>query len=329
MARHFLRDDDLAPAEQAEVLDLADAMKADPFGHRPLAGPRTVAVLFDKPSTRTRVSFAVGIAELGGQPLVIDAQASQLGRGEPVEDTARVLERQVAAIVWRPFGQERIEAMARASSVPVINALTDAFHPCQVLADLQTVRAAHGGLPGRTLTFLGDGASNMAHSYLLGGATAGMHVRIGSPEQFRPDPAVLDRASKIAADTGGSVLWTADAAAAAEPIASGTGGSVAVVADPKAACADADVLATDVWTSMGQEGQEGARSAALAPFRLDEEKLALAGPGCVVLHCLPAHRGEEISAAVLDGPASVVWDQAENRLSAQKALLAWLLGHPA
>jgi ornithine carbamoyltransferase len=198
--------------------------------------------------------------------------------------------------------------MARASSVPVINALTDAFHPCQVLADLQTVRAAHGGLPGRTLTFLGDGASNMAHSYLLGGATAGLHVRIAAPPQFRPDPGVL---------------------AAAEAIASGTGGSVAVSADPKAACADADVLATDVWTSMGQEGQEGARSAALAPFRLYEEKLALTRPGCVVLHCLPAHRGEEISAAVLDGPASVVWDQAENRLHAQKALLAWLLGHPA
>jgi ornithine carbamoyltransferase len=308
MPRHFLRDDDLAPAEQAEVLDLADAMKADPFGHRPLAGPRTVAVLFDKPSTRTRVSFAVGIAELGGQPLIIDAQASQLGRGEPVEDTARVLARQVAAIVWRTFGQDRIEAMARASSVPVINALTDAFHPCQVLADLQTIRAAHGGLAGRTLTFFGDGASNMAHSYLLGGATAGLHVRIAAPEQFRPDPGVV---------------------AVAEAIASGTGGSVALFTDPKTACADADALATDVWTSMGQEGQEDARSAAMTPFRLDVEKLELGGPGCVVLHCLPAHRGEEISAAVLDGPASVVWDQAENRLHAQKALLAWLLEQPA
>jgi ornithine carbamoyltransferase len=307
MARHFLRDDDLAPAEQAEVLDLADAMKADRFGHRPLAGPRTVAVLFDKPSTRTRVSFAVGIAELGGHPLIIDAQGTQLGRGEPVADTARVLERQVAAIVWRTFGQDRIEAMARASSVPVINALTDAFHPCQVLADLQTVRAAHGALPGRTLTFLGDGASNMAHSYLLGGATAGLHVRIAAPERFGPDPGVL---------------------AAAGMIASATGGSVAVLADPKAACAEADALATDVWTSMGQEGQEDSRSAAMAPFSLDTDKLALARPGCVVLHCLPAHRGEEISAAVLDGPASVVWDQAENRLHAQKALLAWLLEHP-
>jgi ornithine carbamoyltransferase len=304
MPRHFLRDDDLSPAEQAQVLDLADAMKADRFGHRPLAGPRTVAVLFDKPSTRTRISFAVGIAELGGQPLIIDAQASQLGRGEPVEDTARVLDRQVAAIVWRTFGQQRVEAMARASSVPVVNALTDSFHPCQVLADLQTIRAAHGGLAGRTLTFLGDGSGNMAHSHLLGGATAGLHVRIAAPPQFRPDPAVL---------------------AAAGAIAAGTGGSVTVTADAKAACADADALATDVWTSMGQEGQEGSRSAAMAPFRLDEEKLALARPGCVVLHCLPAHRGEEITAAVLDGPASVVWDEAENRLHAQKALLAWLL----
>ncbi|HEV3287816.1 MAG TPA: ornithine carbamoyltransferase [Streptosporangiaceae bacterium] len=304
MPRHFLRDDDLSPAEQAQVLDLADAMKADRFGHRPLAGPRTVAVLFDKPSTRTRISFAVGIAELGGQPLIIDAQASQLGRGEPVEDTARVLDRQVAAIAWRTFGQQRVEAMARASSVPVVNALTDSFHPCQVLADLQTIRAAHGGLAGRTLTFLGDGSGNMAHSHLLGGATAGLHVRIAAPPQFRPDPAVL---------------------AAAGAIAAGTGGSVTVTADAKAACADADALATDVWTSMGQEGQEGSRSAAMAPFRLDEEKLALARPGCVVLHCLPAHRGEEITAAVLDGPASVVWDEAENRLHAQKALLAWLL----
>ena len=228
MPRHFLRDDDLSPAEQAAVLDLADAMKADRFGHRPLAGPRTVAVLFDKPSTRTRVSFAVGIAELGGQPLVIDAQSSQLGRGEPVADTAHVLERQVAAIVWRTFGQDRIEAMAEVSRVPVINALTDAFHPCQVLADLQTVRAAHGRLAGLTLTFLGDGSSNMAHSYLLGGATAGLSVRIAAPPAFRPDPRVL-----------------ADAAA----IAAATGGAVAVLDDPKAACADADVLATDVWTS--------------------------------------------------------------------------------
>ncbi|HTT54487.1 MAG TPA: ornithine carbamoyltransferase [Streptosporangiaceae bacterium] len=304
MTRHFLRDDDLSPAEQAGVLDLADRMKADRFGYRPLAGPRTVAMLFDKPSTRTRLSFAAGIAELGGQPLVIDAQTSQLGRGEPVADTARVLDRQVAAIVWRTFGQDRIEEMAAASQVPVINALTDRFHPCQVLADLQTARAAHGRLAGLALTFLGDGAGNMAHSYLLGGATAGLRVRIAAPAGYRPDPAVL-----------------ADAAA----IATATGGSVEVTGDAKAACADADVLATDVWTSMGQEGQETARVAALRPYQLDEGKLALGRPGCVVLHCLPAHRGEEITAAVLDGPHSVVWDEAENRRHAQKALLAWLL----
>jgi ornithine carbamoyltransferase len=304
MSRHFLRDDDLSPAEQADVLDLADSMKADRFGRQPLAGPRTVAVLFDKPSTRTRISFAVGIAELGGQPLIIDAQTSQLGRGEPVADTTRVLDRQVAAIVWRTFGQDRIDEMAAVSRVPVINALTDRFHPCQVLADLQTVRAAHGRLAGLVLTFLGDGSSNMAHSYLLGGATAGMRVRIAAPGEYQPDPAVL-----------------ADAAA----IAAATGGSVEVISDAKAACADADVLATDVWTSMGQEGQETQRVAALRPYQLNEDKLALGAPGCVVLHCLPAHRGEEITAAVLDGPRSVVWDEAENRLHAQKALLTWLL----
>jgi len=303
--RHFLRDDDLSPAEQAEVLSLARAMKADRFGYRPLAGPRTVAVLFDKPSLRTRVSFAVGIAELGGLPLVIDAQATHASRGETVADTARVLARQVAAVVWRTFGQDQLAGLAEASSVPVINGLTDRFHPCQILADLQTVREAHGRLAGLTLAFLGDGSSNMAHSYLLGGATAGLHVRICSPEAYRPDPDVL---------------------AAAAALAAGAGGSVTATADPKAACADADILATDVWTSMGQEGQEAGRTSAMEPYQLNEDKLALAAPGSRVLHCLPAHRGQEITAAVLDGPASVVWDQAENRLHAQKALLAWLLG---
>jgi ornithine carbamoyltransferase len=302
--RHFLRDDDLSPAEQAQVLDLADAMKADRFGYRPLEGPRSVAVLFDKPSLRTRVSFAVGIAELGGQPLVIEAQATHFGRGETVADATRVLGRQVAAIAWRTFGQDRIEAMAGVSPVPVINALTDAFHPCQVLADLQTVREARGKLAGLVLAFLGDGAGNMAHSYLLAGATAGMQVRVGGPGEYQPDPAVLADAARIAGQTGGSVE---------------------VVADPRAACDGADVLATDVWASMGQEGQEAQRIAALGAYRLDEAKLALAGPGALVLHCLPAHRGLEITDAVIDGPASVVWDQAENRLHAQKALLTWLL----
>jgi ornithine carbamoyltransferase len=302
--RHFLRDDDVTSAEQAEILDLADRMKADRHGHQPLAGPRTVAVIFDKPSTRTRVSFSVGVAELGGYPLVIDAQGTQLGRGEPIEDTTRVLDRQCSAIVWRTFGQERIEAMAAVSRVPVVNALTDLFHPCQVLADLQTVREHHGALAGRTLTYLGDGANNMAHSYLLGGALAGMHVRIGSPEDYQPDPAILARAQQIAAETGGSATY---------------------VADPKQAAEGSDVLATDTWVSMGQEGESAGRAAPFVPYAVDEAALALAADGAVVLHCLPAYRGKEIAAAVIDGPQSVVWDEAENRLHAQKALLAWLL----
>ncbi|HXL87615.1 MAG TPA: ornithine carbamoyltransferase [Streptosporangiaceae bacterium] len=303
MTRHFLRDDDLAPAEQAAVLDLADVLRADRFRSRLLAGPRTVAVLFDKPSLRTRVSFTVGIAELGGQPMVIDTQTTHLGRGETLEDVARVLTRQVAAIVWRTSGQERVEALASASTVPVINALTDEFHPCQVLADLQTIRGYYGALAGLTLTYLGDGANNMAHSYLLGGAVAGMHVRIAAPAGYHPDPAVL-----------------AAAAASAE----GTGGSVSVFTSAAEACKDADVLATDVWVSMGQS-DAAQRAAALAPYAVDAGLLGLAQPGAIVLHCLPAHRGEEISAEVIDGPASLVWDQAENRLHTQKALLVWLL----
>jgi ornithine carbamoyltransferase len=303
MPRHFLRDDDLTPAQQAEVLGLAAAMKKDRFARRPLDGPKAVAVLFDKPSLRTRVSFTVGIAELGGLPLVIDSQTTHIGRGETIGDIARVLTRQAAAIVWRTFGQERIEELAAASTVPVINALTDEFHPCQILADLQTAAERLGPLPGRTLTYLGDGANNMAHSYLLGGATAGMHVRVAAPAGYQPDPAILGRAQEIAAATGGSA---------------------SVLDDPALAAKGADVLATDVWVSMGA-GDAPARRAALAPFQVNAELLALGATGAIVLHCLPAHRGEEITAEVIDGPASVVWDQAENRLHAQKALLTWLL----
>jgi ornithine carbamoyltransferase len=302
MVRHFLRDDDLSPAEQAEILDLAEAMKKDRYGYRPYEGPKTVAVLFDKQSTRTRVSFAVGIGELGGLPLIIDGGTSQLGRGEPIEDTARILTRQVAAIVWRTSGQDRIEAMASASEVPVVNALTDQFHPCQILADLQTIREHKGALTGLTLAYFGDGANNMAHSYLLGGATAGMHVRICAPGGYHPDPAIVSDAAAIAAATGGSV---------------------AVLDDPTAAARDADVLATDTWVSMGQEGKDE-RIAAFTPYQVNADRLAEAAPGAIVLHCLPAYRGLEISADVLDGARSVVWDEAENRLHAQKALLHWL-----
>jgi ornithine carbamoyltransferase len=304
MVRHFLRDDDLTPAEQAEVLDLAITLKADPLGHQILAGPKAVAILFDKPSTRTRVSFSVGVAQLGGYPLVIDAGSSQLGRGEPVEDTTRVLDRQVSAIVWRTFEQSRLEAMAAVSRVPVVNGLTDEFHPCQILADLQTIREHKGALAGVTLSYLGDGANNMAHSYLLGGAVAGMHVRIGTPEAYLPDPAILADATRIAARTGGSVT---------------------VTHDPKAAAESADVLATDTWVSMGQEDEQSHRSEVFRPFAIDENALALAADEAIVLHCLPAYRGKEIAAAVIDGPRSVVWDEAENRLHAQKALLTFLI----
>ena len=307
MPSHFLRDDDLTAAQQAEVLDLAASMKKDRLARRPLEGPKAVAVLFDKPSLRTRVSFTVGIAELGGLPLVIDTQTTHIGRGETIGDIARVLTRQTSAIIWRTFGQDRIEELAAASAVPVINALTDEFHPCQILADLQTVTERLGSLPGRTLTYLGDGANNMANSYLLGGATAGMHVRVAAPPGYQPDQTVL---------------------AAAQRIAAATGGSAAVLGDPAVAADGADVLATDVWVSMGQQDAP-ARRAALAPFQVNKDLLAVAAAGAIVLHCLPAHRGEEITAGVIDGPASVVWDQAENRLHAQKALLAWLLEQPA
>ncbi len=304
--RHFRTDADLTPAELVAVLDDADRRKAGarPDADAPLAG-RSVALVFDKPSTRTRVSFDVGVHELGGHPVVVDAGGSQLGRGESVEDTGRVLSRYVAAVVLRTFGQQRLEAMASASSVPVVNALTDTFHPCQLLADLQTIRERHGGLAGVTLTYVGDGANNMAHSYLLGGANAGLHVRIAAPAAHQPDAAVLARASALATVTGGSV---------------------AVGADPLGAAVGADVLATDVFASMGQEAEAAERLAAFAGYALDERLLAAADAGAIVLHCLPAHRGEEIAATVLDGPRSAVWDQAENRLHAQKALLAFLVG---
>lgn len=301
--RHFLADDDLTSSEQAEILDLADTIVADPFTRRPLEGPRSVAVIFDKPSTRTRVSFAAGIVELGGHPLILDAQASQLGRGESIADTARVLGRQVSAIVWRTGAQDRIEEMAAYAGVPVVNALTDLYHPCQVLADLQTIRQHTKRLAGRTLCYLGDGANNMAHSYLLGGALAGMHVRIGSPTSAHPDPDIVTRAQRTAKGSGGSV-WITD--------------------DPRAAADGADVVATDTWVSMGQHADGAAAREQFGEFAVTTALMAGASPDAIVLHCLPAYRGQEIAAEVVDGPQSVVWDEAENRKHAQKALLTWL-----
>ncbi|WP_158862925.1 ornithine carbamoyltransferase [Leifsonia sp. AG29] len=304
MTRHFLRDDDLSPAEQTEVLELAARMKADRFAAKPLAGPQTVAVIFDKTSTRTRVSFAVGIADLGGSPLIIQSGESQLGGKESLADTARVLERMVAAIVWRTYAQSGLEEMAAGTRVPVVNALSDDFHPCQILADLLTVREHRGGTEGLTMSYFGDGANNMAHSYLLGGATAGMHVRIAAPASYAPD-------ERIVAD--------------ARAIAERTGGSIAVLTDPREAAAGADVIVTDTWVSMGKEDEKAERVAVFGDYTVDAGIMGLAEPDAIFLHCLPAYRGYEVSADVLDGPQSVIWDEAENRLHAQKALLAWLL----
>jgi ornithine carbamoyltransferase len=299
LTRHFLRDDDLSPAEQADVLQLAAELKKDPFSHRPLEGPRGVAVIFDKNSTRTRFSFEMGIAQLGGHAVVVDGRSTQLGRDETLQDTAKVLSRFVDAIVWRTFGQERLDAMASTATVPVVNALSDEFHPCQVLADLLTIAERKASLRGLRLSYFGDGANNMAHSLLLGGVTAGLHVTIAAPEGFAPDPLVLGAAS--------------------------VGASVTVTADADAAATGADVLVTDTWTSMGQEDDGLDRVKPFRPFQVNTRLVGLADPEAIVLHCLPAHRGHEITDEVMDGPASAVWDEAENRLHAQKALLVWLL----
>jgi ornithine carbamoyltransferase len=305
MTRHFLRDDDITAAEQAEILELAIELKKDRWAQKPLAGPQTVAVIFDKSSTRTRVSFAVGIADLGGTPLIISTANSQLGGKETPADTARVLERQVAAIVWRTYAQAGLEEMAKDTRVPVVNALSDDFHPCQLLADLLTIREHKGELKGLTLTFFGDGMSNMAHSYVLACATAGMHVRVASPENYSPREDVVADADRIAATTGGSVtLYT----------------------DPLEAAAGADVIVTDTWVSMGKEEEKLTRLRDLGGYKVTEETMSLARPDSIFIHCLPADRGYEVDANVIDGPQSVVWDEAENRLHAQKALLVWLLG---
>jgi ornithine carbamoyltransferase len=304
MTRHFLRDDDLTQAEQSEILDLAELIKADRWGRTPLAGPQAVAVIFDKSSTRTRVSFEVGVADLGGNPLIISTANSQLGGKETPADTARVLERMVAAIAWRTYAQSGLEEMANGTTVPVINALSDDFHPCQLLADLLTIREHKGALAGLTVTFLGDGASNMAHSYLLACATAGMHVRVASPTEFSPMDAVVADADARAAETGGSVtLFT----------------------DPNEAVAGVDVVVTDTWVSMGKEDEKAHRVAVFGGYQVTPELMTLAKADAIFLHCLPADRGYEVAAEVIDGPQSVIWDEAENRLHAQKALLTWLL----
>ena len=311
MSRHFLRDDDLTASEQAEVLALAAELKARPFSRRPLEGPRVVSVLFDKPTLRTQLSFEGAIAQLGGHPLVVDGNLAQVGTRESIADVARVLGRQSAAIVWRTFGQDRIEELAAHAGVPVVNALTDDFHPCQVLADLLTISEHRGALRGLTVAYVGDGANNMSHSYLLGCALAGTHLRVGTPASHPPRPDILERATALAAEQGGTVT---------------------VVPDASAAVDGADVVITDTWVSMGMEGEKGERqgeSSPFAPFAVTPALMAAAAPEALFLHCLPAYRGLEVDAEVIDGPQSVVWDEAENRLHAQKALLAFLLDQRA
>jgi ornithine carbamoyltransferase len=299
MGRNYLSVDDLAPTELGALFDLAAKVKADPGAYRDRLAGRSIALVFEKPSTRTRVSFEVGVAELGAHALVISAGDLQLGRGETIEDTGRVLSRYVQAIVLRTFEQERLELLASTSSAHVVNSLSDFEHPCQALADLFTIRERLGGLQERTLAYLGDG-NNVAHSLLLGGAKAGMHVRIATPPGFEPIPQVVNRAAEIANETGGTVE---------------------VLHDPADAAAGADALYTDVWASMGREDEADERALVFPAYQLNQKLLDLADQRAIVLHCLPAHRGQEITDDVLDGPRSAVWDQAENRLHTQKALL--------
>jgi ornithine carbamoyltransferase len=303
MTRHFLKDDDLTPAEQADIIERAIRLKADRFSERPFAGPQTVAVIFDKTSTRTRVSFAVGISDLGGAALILDTGVSQLGKKESVADTAKVLERQVAQIVWRTYSQSGLEEMAANSKVPVINALSDSWHPCQLLADLMTIREHFGKTQGLKLAYVGDAANNMANSYLVACALAGMSVSVAAPEGYLPDQEAVSRAREIAALQGGTIEITGD---------------------PGQAVEGANVIATDTWISMGMEEEAEERKRDFAGFTVDQALMDAASSDAVFLHCLPAYRGFEVSAEVIDGPRSLVWQEAENRLHAQKALMAWL-----
>jgi ornithine carbamoyltransferase len=271
-----------------------------------LEGPHAVGIIFDKPTLRTQASFTAGVAQLGGYPMLVDGRLARMGTRESVADVARVLGRTVSAIVWRTFGQDRLDEMAEHAGVPVVNALTDRFHPCQLLADLQTIEEHKGPLDGLQVAFLGDAASNMSHSFLLAGSTAGMHVRVSGPDGFQPDPDVLAEAGSIADVTAGSA---------------------AHVPDPVDVVRGADVVVTDTWVSMGKEDKADERIRPFLPYAVTTDLLAHADDGAIVMHCLPAYRGKEIAAEVIDGPRSVVWDEAENRLHAQKALLAWLIDH--
>ncbi len=302
MARHFLKLSDYTRDELDSLFRLTRELKEKQrkgVSHRLLDG-KTVALIFEKSSTRTRVSFEVGVFQLGGHGLFISSGTSQMGRGEPIKDTARVMARYCDGVMIRTFGQEIVEEFAAYSTVPVINGLTDLFHPCQIMADLFTVIEAKGDYEGLTFAWVGDG-NNMANTWIEAAAIFGFELRLACPQGYEPDRQVL--------------AWARE-----------RGARLLLTTNPREAVRDADVLNTDVWASMGQEQEQAARAKAFAGYQLDEALLDDAKGNCMVLHCLPAHRGEEISDAVIEGPHSAVWDEAENRLHIQKAIMATLMG---
>lgn len=309
--RHFLSSDDLDAEEQAKLIERALALKAERKApasarrrHRPLDS-KIIGMIFEKPSTRTRVSFEAAIVDLGGHPMVLRGDELQLGRGETLQDTGRVLSRYLDAVVVRTSGQGRLEALAETAAIPVINALSDSEHPCQALADVMTIHQRFEKPSRVRLAYVGDG-NNVCHSLLLAGAKAGLELAAAAcPKGYEPIEPVVDRARAIAVETGTEILITSDL---------------------EAACRDAHVIYTDVWASMGQESEHQQRLEAFRDYQVNSELLGRADAGAIVMHCLPAHRGEEITDEVLDGPASAVWDQAENRLHTQKALLEMLVG---
>ena len=297
-SRHFLAIPDFTKAELMALFDLAARMKCGEYGEKPLAG-KTLGMIFAKSSTRTRVSFEVGAFQLGGHALFLSSRDIQLGRGEPIRDTARVLSRYLDGIMIRTYDHADIEELARFGSIPVINGLTDLLHPCQVLADLLTVRETLGGWEGKTVAWVGDG-NNMANSWLNAAGILGFELRLACPEKYRPNPAILERNRKLT--------------------------SIVLTDDPREAVRGAHVVNTDVWASMGQEEEQEERVRAFRGYIVDPPLMRLADPKAIFLHCLPAHRGEEVAEEVIEGPQSRVWNQAENRLHVQKALMAILMG---
>jgi len=304
MKRDYVNENDWAPREIEGILARAAEVKKDPGRYRGALAGRTLAMIFEKSSTRTRVSFEAGMFQLGGIGMFLSSRDLQLGRGEPISDTARVLSRYVDAIMARVFAQATVDGLAKHASIPVINGLSDLLHPCQALADFQTVQERFGGVRGFPLCYVGDG-NNVAHSLLVTGAKLGARVSVVTPQGFEPQPEAVGWAQAAARETGGAVSVTTS-------IEEGIAGARAVY--------------TDVWASMGQEQEAAARVAAFQGYAVTEKVFRMAGRDAIFLHCLPAHRGEEVEASVIDGPASAVFDQAENRLHAQKALLLTLLG---